>query len=77
MAIECKWSAGEFDGGNLLAFRRQYPEGENFVVAQDVARAYSRSYGEVKVRFISIPSLAGLLVERGGRGNQRKELKEI
>jgi len=31
LAIECKWSAGEFDGGNLLAFRRQYPEGENFV----------------------------------------------
>ena len=76
MAIECKWSAGEFDGGNLLAFRRQYPEGENFVVAQDVARAFSRSYGEVKVRFISISSLAELLVERGGRGTQRKEVKE-
>jgi hypothetical protein len=23
LAIECKWSTGEFDGGNLLAFRRQ------------------------------------------------------
>jgi predicted AAA+ superfamily ATPase len=55
-AIECKWSAGEFDSGNLLAFRRQYPQGENFVVAQDVARSYVRNYGDVKVQFVGLSS---------------------
>src|SRR5207249_1298213 len=34
--LECKSSADRFDDTNLLAFRRQYPEGENFVIAQDV-----------------------------------------
>jgi len=64
VAIECKWSAGEFDSGNLRAFRRQYPQGENFVVAQDVARSYVRSYGDVKVRFMGLSSFGDFLVGR-------------
>ena len=35
-AIECKWSAGQFDPANLKVFRRLYPQGQNFVVAQDI-----------------------------------------
>lgn len=69
-AIECKWSAGEFDSGNLLAFRRQHPRGENFVVAQDVARPYVRSYSDVKVRFIGLSSLGEALLNGDDRGKQ-------
>ncbi len=57
MAIECKWSADEFDAGSLLAFRRQYAEGENYVVARDVDRDYTRSFQGVSVRFVALSSL--------------------
>jgi len=58
LAIECKWSASNFDAGGLNAFRRQYPEGDNLVVARDVGRSFVRTCGKVKLRFIN---LAGLL----------------
>ena|SRR5437660_176572 len=54
LAIECKWSASDFDAANLHAFRKQYPEGENVVVAQDVDRPFTRHYGAVAVRFESL-----------------------
>jgi hypothetical protein len=50
LAIECKWSPDEFDTSGILAFRRQYPEGENFVVAHDVNRSYRRKHAGVDVR---------------------------
>jgi predicted AAA+ superfamily ATPase len=59
-AIECKWSASDFDAGNLQAFRRLYPQGGNLVVANDVERSFTRSYGEVSVKFVS---LSGLMSE--------------
>jgi hypothetical protein len=55
LALECKWSAAAFDAANLQAFRRQYPQGENVVVAHDVDRAYARHYGNILVRFESLP----------------------
>jgi hypothetical protein len=57
VAIECKWSAPEFDGAGLAAFRRQYPDGDNFVVARDVAKPFKRSYGDLKVRFVNVHDL--------------------
>lgn len=57
IAIECKWSADEFDATNLQAFCRQYPEGEIFVVDNDVERPFSRKYGETSVRFVGLPVL--------------------
>jgi predicted AAA+ superfamily ATPase len=57
LAIECKWSASNFDPGNLQAFRRCYPHGENLVVANDVERSFSRSYGDLSVRFVSLSEL--------------------
>lgn len=33
VAIECKWSADDFDPWNLRAFRRCYPVGEDWIVA--------------------------------------------
>lgn len=61
MAIECKWSASNFDPTNLTAFRHQHPEGENVILANDVERAFTRSYGEINVRFDNLPSFASSL----------------
>ena len=57
VAIECKWSANNFDPRNLRALRQRYPEGGNIVVAHDVERSFSRNYGSLKVRFESLSSL--------------------
>jgi uncharacterized protein len=51
VALECKWSADRFDDTNLQSFRRQYPEGENFVIVQDVDRSFTRTIGGLTVRF--------------------------
>jgi hypothetical protein len=67
LAVECKWSADEFEAAGITAFRRQYPQGENVVVAQDVERSFVRNYGDLKVHFEGLP----WLVERiagAGRG---------
>jgi len=55
--IECKWSANDFDPANLRAFRRLYPDGDNFVVAHDAPDAYSRDYDGLRVRFVDLPAL--------------------
>jgi len=57
LAVECKWSASDFAPGNLQAFRRGYPHGDNLVVANDVERSFTRSYGGVSVRFVSLSEL--------------------
>jgi len=58
VAIECKWSANNFDPNNLQAFRHQHPEGNNLVLAHDVERAFTQSYGDLNVRFQSLRSFA-------------------
>jgi hypothetical protein len=57
VAIECKWSANGFDPASLLAFRKQYPDGENFVVAHDVVKAFKRSYDDIVVNFVGLSDL--------------------
>lgn len=64
LAIECKWSAEEFDPSGLLAFRRQYSEGENYVVAHDVDRSYRRRHAGVDVRYVSLSSLINRLTRK-------------
>ena len=56
-AIECKWSADQWEAANLHAFRRQYPHGENYVVAYDVQRSFVRTYGSLSVRFVGLSEL--------------------
>lgn len=58
LAVECKWSADEFDDTNLQAFRRQYPGGENVVIAHDVDRSFTRHLGSISVRFESLKHVA-------------------
>jgi predicted AAA+ superfamily ATPase len=61
IAIECKWSADDFDPRNLYAFRRQYPSGENYVVARDINKGFGRKYRDIKVLFVSISDLISKL----------------
>jgi predicted AAA+ superfamily ATPase len=60
-AVECKWRAGAFDPSALLAFRRGYPKGLNFVVANDVRQPWKRRYDGIEVRFISLAGLVATL----------------
>ncbi len=60
-AIECKWSAGQFDPANLKVFRRLYPQGSNLIVAQDVDEPFSRDYQGLKVDYIGLNSLISSL----------------
>lgn len=62
--IECKWSVPEFDATNIQVFRRHYPKGNTFVVASDVNRSYSRSYGGITVRFVSLAALIDEIIKR-------------
>ncbi len=61
IAIECKWSASGFDARNLRAFRQHYPNGENWLVATDVARPYERRVDDMRVEFMGLDHLAGKL----------------
>ena len=57
MTIECKWSGGDFDPGNLLAFRRQYPEGASWVVAPDIDQEHVRDVKGITVHYGNLASL--------------------
>ena len=57
IATECKWSAGNEVPPSLLAFRKQYPQGQNFVVAADIDRSLSRKLGDLTVRFVNLSIL--------------------
>ena len=59
--IECKWSASSFDPGGIQSFRRRHPGAINLVVAGDVDRPFDRSYGTLRVRFLGLSHLAGVL----------------
>lgn len=61
MAIECKWSSSEFDPANIKAFRKQYPKGNNFVVAADVKRTFSHAYDDIQVRFVGLEDLINII----------------
>lgn len=55
--IECKWSAAHFDPKNLLCFRKQYPQGKNFVVASNIIQPYTRTLGGQSVTFTGLNTL--------------------
>ena len=54
IAIECKWKEKQFEPRNIAAFRNQYPAGQNWIVCQDVARNFTRSFDKFKAEFISM-----------------------
>lgn len=61
MAIECKWSATEFDPHNLKRFRERYPEGDSLVAAADVEKPFVRNYKGIEVKFVSLTGLIDAL----------------
>ncbi|MDR7524722.1 MAG: DUF4143 domain-containing protein [Armatimonadota bacterium] len=61
VAVECKWKATAFEPRNLLAFRRRYPAGRNFVVASDVDRPWVQRFGDVTVEFVGLADLLRVL----------------
>jgi len=72
IAIECKWSASDFDSSGVKAFRRQYPKGNTYVVASDVERSYRRSYDGTEVRFVGLAGLMKALAPLMARGKGQK-----
>lgn len=58
VAVECKWNADRFDAKNLMIFRRHYPHGKNWVIANNVARPYTRTIDGHKVRFMSLAHIS-------------------
>jgi predicted AAA+ superfamily ATPase len=58
LAIECKWSARDFDPANLLVFARAYPGFALVVVAHDARPAFARDYDGVRVDFLTLDRLA-------------------
>ena len=61
IAIECKWSADNADAKNIRVFRKQYPEGANLIVAQDVNRSYRRSIAGLELNFVNLEGLIDYL----------------
>lgn len=61
MAIECKWSATEFDPHNLKRFRERYPEGDSLVVAADVEKPFVRNYKGIEATFVNLTGLIDAL----------------
>ena len=62
-AVECKRSSKELDATSLRSFRGRYPQGENLVVCSDVTREFTRTFGDVGVRFVGLEGLIGALTK--------------
>jgi hypothetical protein len=58
VAIECKWSqAGADELGGIAAFRRAYPDGDNYVVASDATRPLPVSGAGTQATVVSLEEL--------------------
>ena len=64
VAIECKWSARDFNPANLLVFARLYPKTTLLVTTPDARPAFTRTYNGCEVQFLSLAQLATRLVGR-------------
>lgn len=56
-AIECKWSANDFDPAGARAFASRYPKAAISLVAQDVDRRYTKRYGDLSVSVTNLRAL--------------------
>ena len=56
-AIECKWSARDFNPANLLVFARLYPKATLLVTAPDARPAFTRNYSGIEVQFLTLDRL--------------------
>ena len=56
-AIECKWSARDFNPANMLVFARIYPKATLLVTAPDARPAFTRNYSGIEVQFLTLDRL--------------------
>jgi predicted AAA+ superfamily ATPase len=65
-AIECKFSGLTLDmsrsasasaANNFKAFRRHYPQGENYVVSNDINVSFKRRIDDIEISFVNLPDL--------------------
>jgi len=57
LAVECKWSASDFDASSLNVFARAYPGAELCVVTTDARPAFTREFRGNRVLFLTLPAL--------------------
>ena len=62
LAIECKWSAHDFDSTNLAIFAKAYPKFELVVVTTDASPAFTRNCEGHAIRFLTLDRLLERLV---------------
>jgi predicted AAA+ superfamily ATPase len=60
IAVECKWRYRDFDISNLECFRRAYPQGENFVVASNIDKAFTKQFKNLTITFLGLQHIAQL-----------------
>ncbi len=60
-AIECKWNVDSFATRGIKAFRENYPEGRNFLIAPVIGKPYRRDFGSVDVTVANASDLRQLL----------------
>jgi len=77
-AVECKWTVdGTEDLRGIKAFRRIHQRGENFVVAANVHRPFTRRLGPLRVEYVGLSELIQNLRSPqapagGGRGGAQR-----
>ncbi len=57
LAIECKWSARDFDPANMTVFARAYPKAELVVTTPDARPVFTRQYSGVRIKFLTLDRL--------------------
>ena len=63
-AVQCSWVADEADIRSLKYFRRRYPGGENWVVANDISKPFEISEKGMVFRFMGLKDLAETIEAR-------------
>ena len=65
VAVECCWSAADFEPAGLRSFRGAYPGGASFVVTADTpdGGSFERAYGPLRVTFVSPRDLVRMYQE--------------
>jgi hypothetical protein len=63
MAVECKWSARDFDPANLLVFARAYPGAELRVVTTDAQPEYAQQNQGFTIHFVPLNRLVQLVTK--------------
>ncbi len=57
IAIECKWNDKDFDPTNAIIFLKHHDKATVYVVASNVNKSYSRTYGGFVIKFIGLADL--------------------